>query len=263
MIRTLTLAFGVASYAVAMAALLYAVGFIGNFAVPTSLDGAPTVPIWTAIPINLALLTVFAVQHSTMARPAVKTWLAQYMPRTIERSLFVMLSGVLMLAMFALWQPMGGTVWTVTSLPAQAAIYTLYGLGWAIVVYSTFLINHFDLFGLRQVWLRYKNEAYTPVAFKNPWLYRIVRHPLYFGMIIAFWAAPTMTIAHLLFAVATTAYILIGIQLEERDLIAEHGETYAAYRKQVPMLVPRLLANSSREQPEQIQPASTEPVARG
>jgi methanethiol S-methyltransferase len=187
--------------------------------------------------INAALLGVFAIQHSVMARPAFKRWWTRIIPQAAERSTYTLLSSVALIALFAFWEPIGGIVWSVESPVSQALIYGAYAFGWLLVLVSTFLINHFDLFGLRQVWLQLRRRPYTPLQFKTPVLYRYVRHPLYVGWFFAFWSTPTMTVAHLVFALATTAYILIAIQLEERDLITEHPE-YAQYRKRVPMLVP-------------------------
>ncbi|MGD9868526.1 MAG: methanethiol S-methyltransferase [Hyphomicrobiales bacterium] len=238
--RILIFAYGVVSYLIFLATFLYAIGFIGNFAVPTTLDGAATMPFWQAFAINTGLLGLFAVQHSVMARPAFKRWWTQYVPAAAERSTYVLFSSLALIAMFVHWQPMGGIVWEITNPVGQGIIYALFALGWAIVLVATFLINHFDLFGLRQVWLNLTAKPYTPLKFGTPWLYRYVRHPLYVGWFLAFWATPTMTAAHLLFAVMTAAYILIAIRLEERDLVATLGDDYETYRKSVPMLVPRL-----------------------
>jgi methanethiol S-methyltransferase len=235
--RWLIFIYGVASYATFFATFLYAIGFIGNFGVPKSIDSARETSLGIALAINAALLGVFAIQHSVMARPAFKRWWTRIIPQAAERSTYTLLSSVALIALFAFWEPIGGIVWSVESPVSQALIYGAYALGWLLVLVSTFLINHFDLFGLRQVWLQLRGRPYTPLQFKTPVLYRYVRHPLYVGWFFAFWSTPTMTVAHLVFALATTAYILIAIQLEERDLIAEHPE-YAQYRKRVPMLVP-------------------------
>jgi methanethiol S-methyltransferase len=235
--RWLIFIYGVASYATFFATFLYAIGFIGNFGVPKSIDSARETSLGIALAINAALLGVFAIQHSVMARPAFKRWWTRIIPQAAERSTYTLLSSVALIALFAFWEPIGGIVWSVESPVSQALIYGAYAFGWLLVLVSTFLINHFDLFGLRQVWLQLRGRPYTPLQFKTPVLYRYVRHPLYVGWFFAFWSTPTMTVAHLVFALATTAYILIAIQLEERDLIAEHPE-YAQYRKRVPMLVP-------------------------
>ena len=235
--RWLIFIYGVASYAIFFATFLYAIGFIGNLWVPKSIDAAREAPLGVALLIDVGLLGLFAVQHSVMARPAFKRWWTRIIPTEAERSTYTLLSSLALIALFAFWAPLGGVVWSVESPVAQALIYGAYAFGWALLLWSTFLINHFDLFGLRQVWLQLRRQPYTPVPFKTPVLYRYVRHPLYVGWLFAFWSTPTMTVTHLVFAIATTAYILIAIQLEERDLIAEHPE-YAQYRKRVPMLVP-------------------------
>jgi protein-S-isoprenylcysteine O-methyltransferase Ste14 len=232
--------YGVLCYAVALATLLYAAGFIGGFLTPTTLDGGPTAPLWEALLIDLALLVLFAVQHSVMARPAFKRWWTQVIPEPAERATYVLAASVALIALFALWQPLGGRVWHVEDLGIRLVLYALFAFGWALVVSSTFLIDHFDLFGLRQVWLHLHGRPYTSPRFVTPGPYRLVRHPLYVGWLFVFWAAPTMSAAHLLFALATTAYILIAIQLEEHDLVAALGSDYAQYRRSVPMLVPRL-----------------------
>jgi len=233
-------AFGIFSYAVFFAVFLYGVGFIGGFFTPTTLDGAPTGSIGNALAVDLGLLGLFAVQHSVMARPAFKRWWTRIVPEAAERSVYVLLSSLALAALFYFWQPIGGVIWDAPDGWARDAVIAVYLLGWALLLYSTFLIDHFDLFGLRQSWNRLKGNAYTPPQFYTPSLYRLVRHPLYVGWLTIFWAAPTMTVAHLVFALATTAYILIAIQLEERDLVDAFGERYLKYRRQTPMLVPRL-----------------------
>src|SRR5512139_118234 len=235
--RALILLYGVACYAVFLAVFLYAIGFIGNFAVPKAIDSPRHVTLAAALTVNLGLLALFAVQHSVMARPAFKRWWTRFVPVAAERSTYVLFSSLALIALFWFWQPMGGQVWSLGSSAGRALVLAIYALGWALLLYSTFLINHFDLFGLRQVWLYATGRPYTQLQFKSPWLYRQVRHPLYVGWLMIFWAAPVMTVAHLLFAVMTTAYILLAIHFEERDLIDAHPE-YAQYRRQVPMLLP-------------------------
>jgi protein-S-isoprenylcysteine O-methyltransferase Ste14 len=230
--------YGVVSYAIFFATFLYAVGFIGNFAVPRTLDGIPTASFMTALLTDLGLLGLFAVQHSVMARPAFKRWFTKWVPEPAERSTYVLLSSVALIAMIAWWQPLGGMVWHVTDPTMRGLIWGAFAFGWLLLLVSTFLINHFDLFGLRQVWLQLVGRPYAHLAFGTPALYRLVRHPLYVGWLFAFWATPTMTMSHLVFAIGTTVYILIGIQLEERDLIAHHGKSYQDYRDRVPMLIP-------------------------
>ena len=230
--------YGIFSYLVFLATFLYAIGFIGNFGVPGGIDGEPVLPFWQAVLVNLGLLTVFALQHSVMARPVFKRWLTRFIPSSAERSTYVLFSSLALILLFLFWQPMGGVVWQIEGQYARGGIYFVYALGWLTVLATTFLINHFDLFGLRQVWFALRDRPYTSLRFVTPAPYRLVRHPLYVGWLIVFWAAPTMTVTHLLFAVTTTLYILIGIQLEEHDLINAHPE-YRNYRKIVPMLIPR------------------------
>jgi len=229
--------YGVVSYAIFFVTYLYAIGFVGNLWVPKSMDSAREVPFLTALFTDLALLGLFAIQHSVMARPAFKRWWTSIVPAAAERSTYVLFSSVALILLFAYWQPLGGAVWAVTSPLGQAAVYAAFAFGWLLVLVSTFLINHFDLFGLRQVWLQLLGKPYTQLKFGTPLFYRYVRHPLYLGWFFAFWATPTMTVTHLVFAIATTAYILIAIQLEERDLVDAHPE-YESYRRSVPMLVP-------------------------
>jgi protein-S-isoprenylcysteine O-methyltransferase Ste14 len=218
---------------------LYAIGFVGNILVPKSIDAAPGMPLGTALLVDLGLLALFAVQHSVMARPGFKRWWTRIVPEPAERSTYVLLSSAALIAMFAFWQPLGGMVWNVEAPVARALLYALFAFGFGLVLVSTFLINHFDLFGLRQVWLHLLGKPYRPVEFRMPWIYRYIRHPLYLGWFFAFWATPTMSVTHLVFAIVTTAYILIAIQIEEADLIDAHPE-YVEYRRRVPMLVPFL-----------------------
>ncbi len=238
--RLVVFLYGVVSYAIFFVTFLYAAGFVGNFLVPKSMDAAPTHPLWLALAINLGLLTLFALQHSVMARPAFKAWWTKFVPTEAERSTYSLFSSLALIALFAFWSPIGGTIWHVEHPIGRFALYVVFAIGWLTVLLTTFLINHFDLFGLRQVWLYLRNRAYTHLNFVTPGPYRIVRHPLYVGWLLAFWGTPDMTATHLLFAVVTTAYILVAIRFEERDLVTHHGRTHAAYREQVPMLVPRV-----------------------
>jgi protein-S-isoprenylcysteine O-methyltransferase Ste14 len=237
--RLVILTYGLLSYILALATMVYAIGFIGGFLTPTQLDGPRQVSLSAALAINGGLLALFAVQHSGMARPRFKRWLTRFVPEPAERSTYVLLSSGALFVLFWQWQPIGGVVWEVPGEAARAVVYAVFAAGWVMVLATTFLINHFDLFGLRQVWLAFRGVKYTSLRFGTPGPYRLVRHPLYIGWFTVFWAAPTMTVAHLLFAVGTTAYILMAIRWEERDLVAAHPE-YADYRRRVPMLLPRL-----------------------
>ena len=246
--RIAAFAYGSLSYVIFLATFLYAIGFVGNFAVPKSLDSAATGPWTTALAIDLGLLSLFALQHSVMARRGFKVWLTRFIPPVLERSTYVLASSVALLALFWLWRPLGGVIWDVQSPVGRTLLYGGFAFGWGLVLVTTFVINHFDLFGLRQVWRHLRGEPPRALRFVTPWLYTIVRHPLYVGWFFAFWSTPTMTVTHLLFAVMTTAYILVAIQLEERDLMREHPE-YATYRKQVPMLVPSLRRHTAGGEP--------------
>ena len=236
--RAAVLAYGLVSYASFLAVFVYAIGFIVGVGVPVSLDSTPGRALIPSLAINLGLLGLFAVQHSVMARPTFKRWWTKFVPQEAERSTYVLASNLAMIALFAFWQPMGGLLWDVQQEAARWALTGLGAAGLLLVLASTFLINHFDLFGLRQVWLFARGHEYTTLRFKTPAVYSVVRHPLYVGWLMSFWFTPTMTVAHLVFAVATTLYILVAIQLEERNLVEEHGESYREYRRRVPMLVP-------------------------
>jgi len=242
--RVATFTYGVLCYLVFFGTFLYAIGFIGDVMVPKSIDSGRTAPLGEALLINAALLTLFAVQHSTMARPWFKKIWTRVVPKQIERSTYVLLSSLALILLFALWEPIGGVVWRVEQPALRAVLYGLFAMGFGLVLLSTFLINHFDLFGLRQVYLYLLGKPYTQLRFGTPILYRHVRHPLYLGWLFAFWATPTMTIAHLVFAIATTAYIFLAIQFEERDLIDMFGEDYKRYKQNVPMIVPVRLGRS-------------------
>jgi protein-S-isoprenylcysteine O-methyltransferase Ste14 len=250
MSRVIAFVYGVVSYAIFFVTFLYAAGFVGNFVVPKTLDGDPTGPFATALLIDLGLLGLFAVQHSVMARPAFKRVWTRVVPEPVERSTYVLASSLALILLFWLWQPLGGVVWDVQNPVGRAILWGGFAFGWGLVLVTTFLINHFDLFGLRQVWFHLRGEPYRPLTFGTPGAYRLVRHPLYVGWFFAFWATPTMTGAHFVFAVMTTAYILVAIQFEERDLVAAHPE-YASYRARVPMLLP------SRHRPNRAADATT------
>ena len=238
--RIAAFAYGLISYVIFFATFLYAIGFVGNLFVPRSIDSTPDGPLGQALLINALLLGLFAVQHSVMARPGFKRWWTRIVAKPVERSTYVLFSSLALIALFAFWQPIGGVIWNVQDPVGRVVLYGLCTLGWGLVLVATFLISHFDLFGLRQVWFYLRGEEYRAMAFVTPGPYRLVRHPIYVGFIIAFWATPTMTAAHLFFALLTTAYILIGIRFEERDLVTYHGARYSEYSKQVPMLMPRL-----------------------
>ncbi len=232
--------YGTLCYLSFLGIFLYAIGFLGNIGVPTTIDGTPQMGFWPALGINTLLLGIFAVQHSLMARQGFKRWWTQYVPKPIERSTYVLFTNIALGLMFYFWQPMGGAVWQVQESWGQGLLYGVYALGWGIVFISTLLINHFDLFGMRQVWLYLRGQEYTPLKFKTPALYDRVRHPLYVGWLLVFWGTPTMTSAHLVFAIMTTVYILMAIQWEEKDLVSAHGKAYEDYRRRVPMLIPSL-----------------------
>jgi methanethiol S-methyltransferase len=238
--RLAVFVYGWVSYLAFFLTFVYAVGFIGNLYVPKSMDSTARMSFWPALVIDALLLLMFAVQHSAMARPAFKEKLTQFIPAAAERSTYVLCSSLLLIALFAFWQPIGGVVWNVTNVVVRNAINTVFGFGFALVFVATLLINHFDLFGLRQVALYLARKPYTYLEFRTPLFYRYVRHPLYVGWLIAFWATPTMTGAHLLFAVLTSAYILTAIRWEERDLVVVHGSKYRDYQKSVPKLIPSL-----------------------
>ena len=237
--RILAFLYGAIAYAVFFATFLYAVGFVGNFGVPKSMDSQAEGPWQTALLIDAALLALFVLQHSIMARPVFKRLLTRVVSPVVERSTYVLASSLALILLFWQWRPLGGTVWSVENQIGVALLYAGFVFGWGLVLVTTFVINHFDLFGLRQVWRHLNGQPQQGLKFVTPLLYRTVRHPLYVGWFFAFWCTPTMTVTHLFFAVMTTAYILIAIQLEERDLMREHAE-YAAYRATVPMLIPFL-----------------------
>jgi methanethiol S-methyltransferase len=236
--RFLTVGYGGAAYVLFLAAFLYLIGFVGNLVVPRSVDHGLPSPFGQAVLVNALLLGLFAVQHSVMARPAFKRWWTRFVPSSIERSTYVWLSSAVLVLLYWQWRTMPATIWDVRQPAGRLALWALFWLGWAVALAATFMVSHFDLFGLRQVYLAWRGKPYTHIGFHARLLYRLVRHPLMLGFIIAFWATPTMTAGHLLFSVVMTGYILIATQLEEHDLVAALGDEYRDYRREVPMLVP-------------------------
>jgi protein-S-isoprenylcysteine O-methyltransferase Ste14 len=236
--KAISLFYGIVCYLIFFGSFLYAIGFVGNLVVPKTIDSQPEVSLLTALLVDASLLLLFALQHSIMARPAFKRWWTRIIPEHLERSTYVVLASLCLILMMWQWQPVGGIIWSVENETIKNMLMASFLSGWLIVLASTFLINHFDLFGLRQVWLYFIGKPYTQLPFRIPFLYRFVRHPLYLGFMIAFWSAPVMTTAHCLFAVLTTGYILTAIQLEEKDLVGVFGDKYRAYRKWVPMIIP-------------------------
>lgn len=231
--------YGIISYVIFLGAFLYAIAFVGDFGVAKTINTGVEAPFNQALIINLILLTIFALQHSIMARPGFKKWWTQFVPPAIERSTYVLLSSLALILIYWQWRPMTDIVWQVQQETAVAFLYGVFILGWLIVLLSTFMINHFDLFGLKQVYEYLKRRDPQPIPFKTSFLYSIVRHPIMLGFIIGFWATPVMTLGHLIFSITTTIYILVAVKfLEERDLREIHGETYTSYQEKVPMLIP-------------------------
>ncbi len=239
MSRLLAISYGACCYALFLATFLYAIGFVTGAVVPKHIDSGETGPMATALMIDLALLGLFAVQHSGMARPGFKRWWSRFVPAPVERSTYVLVSSLLLLALFWLWRPLPQVLWDIQHPVARMAIYGVSMLGWLLVLTSTFLINHWELFGLRQVWRAGQLELALEQPFVVRALYRIVRHPMMLGFLVAFWAVPTMSLGHMLFTATTTAYIVLAVRcLEERDLVAQFGDTYRDYQRRVPMLLP-------------------------
>lgn len=230
--------YGLVAYVIFFFTFLYAVGFVSGLAVPKTIDSGPAGPVVEAFVVNLVLMSLFAVQHSVMARKQFKEWWTQYVPKSVERSTYVLLASLALVLLFWQWRPIPDIVWKVSHPQAAMAIMGLSFVGWLLVLTSTFLINHFELFGLHQVANNLAGRAMPAPCFKMPVLYKVVRHPIYLGFIIAFWAAPTMTVGHALFAAVTTAYIFVGIFLEERDLAELFGDDYRSYKQRVSMLIP-------------------------
>ncbi len=253
MAGTLALLYGGISYVLFLLAFLYSVAFVGNLGVPKSIDAGPSAAVSEAVIIDMLLLGFFAIQHSGMARGGFKRWWTKFVPWPVERSTYVLMSSLVLLLLFWQWRPLTGAVWNIQNQTTGLILQIVFWLGWCIVLVSTFLINHFNLFGLEQVYARWRNVRVSPPTFRTPLFYKVVRHPIYFGFLLAFWATPVMTFGHLLFAVATTSYVLIGIVLEERDLIGFHGDDYVRYRESVSMIIPMPPRRTPR--PESRQPA--------
>ena len=233
-------AYGVIAYLIFFASFLYAIAFVGNLPLaPKTIDSGTPGALIPSLVIDALLLGLFAVQHSVMARPAFKRWWTKFVPPPIERSTFVLFASLALIVLYVFWQPLPQTIWAFEG-PVALALMALFWIGWGIVLISTFLISHFELFGLTQVWNRLRGRAEKAAEFRTPGFYAFVRHPIYVGFILAFWATPVMTLGHLVFAIATLGYILIAIQLEERDLIAHFGDRYRAYKAQVGMLIPKI-----------------------
>lgn len=245
--RIISFIYGMAAYIIFLGSFLYAIAFVGDFWVAKTINSGPEAEsLFQGLLINAGLLSLFAVQHSVMARRGFKEWWTGIIPKHLERSTYVLISSLILILLFWQWRPLPDVIWSVESGLGYYLLTGLFWLGWGIVLLSTFMINHFDLFGLRQVYLHLKDEEITPIRFKEPGLYRYCRHPLMLGFIIAFWATPYMTLGHLVFAVATTGYIFVGIWFEERDLIRHHGKKYKEYRQRVSMLLPIPKRNASK-----------------
>jgi protein-S-isoprenylcysteine O-methyltransferase Ste14 len=228
----------VLSYVIFLLSFLYAIGFVGNLLVPKSIDSGDVGPLIPSLLINVLLLGLFAIPHSVMARPGFKAWFTRFIPTVIERTTYVFVSSVLLFVLYWLWQPMPGVIWHVESSIGSSILWGIFWLGWLTVLLSTFMINHFDLFGLRQVYINYRGQEYSHLDFRIVGLYKLCRHPIMLGFIIAFWATPTMSAGHLLFAAATTAYVFIALHFEERDLLVFFGDAYKNYQQKVPMIFP-------------------------
>jgi len=236
--RIIVFIYGIVSYAVGVASLLYLIGFVSNSVAPKTIDSAPVGAIAPAVVVDLILIGLFALQHSLMARPGFKERWTRIVPKPAERSTYVLITSLVLALLCWQWQPIPGTIWNVEGAIGKGLLHALFWLGWVILFASTFMINHFDLFGLRQVYLRLKGLPYRPVPFVQVALYRLVRHPIMLGVLIGFWATPYMSVGHLLFAAVTTVYVFIGIALEEHDTRQALGETYERYRLETPMIVP-------------------------
>lgn len=236
--RIIALLYGIISYLIFLATIIYAIGFFGNFIVPKSIDSSEMDTVAHSLIINFTLIGIFAIQHSVMARPAFKHWVMHFIPQAIERSTYVLLSSLALILLYWQWRPINMMVWNVENSVGYYALWILYSVGWLILLISTFLISHFDLFGIRQVYLNIKCHEYTDIPFSTPFFYKLVRHPIMLGFIIIFWTTPYMTVAHLVFSTVITIYIIIALQLEEHDLINYYGHLYKAYQQKVSMILP-------------------------
>lgn len=251
MLRSVFFAFGVICHAMFLAVFLYMACFVGNLWVPKSIDTpAVSTPDATALAINVLLLILFAAPHSIMARPAFKEIWTRIVPKPIERSVYVLIANLSVILLMWQWRPMNAVLWDVSGTVERALMWVLFAAGWLLVPLASLMINHFDLFGTRQVWMHFREQAYTYLPFRVPMLYRIIRHPLYVGWMIAFWATPTMTLGHMMFAVVLTIYMLIAIPIEESDLVNAYGSQYEEYRRQVPALIPRICSKAPSEPTE-------------